>query len=171
MNSSIEQVLRESRQAAEALFFPPFIGGERESTPLNASPYVAHLDDLREGRFLSIRGALVREFTAALEGLPAHGIHAVASLLGGSAIGPKPNPGDLDCVVFYEAANGAAPTGNLQSLLTRSKARGIDMRLIPIDGDIVLLLKTVSYFSMLYSKNAGSLEIVRGLALIDCRER
>jgi hypothetical protein len=169
---TVQEILASSRDLAERMSFPPFVGPERESTPLNASPYVAHLDDLREGAFLSARGALTREFCTALEQLPGFGVRAVAALLGGSAIGPKPDPGDLDCVVFYEALAGASPDATrLRDFLRRCKARRLDMRAVPIDGDPILMLKTVSFFSMLYSKNEGSLAIVRGLVLIDCRER
>ena len=168
---TIQKTIDASRIAAEALAFPPFVGPERESTPLNASPYVARLDDLREGRFLSNREAFVRQFVAVVDELPLFGVRAVAALLGGSAIGPKPDPGDLDAVIFYESVGGQAPdAGGLRAHIKSCKARGLDLRVMPIDGDPVITLKTVSFFTMLYSKNEGSMTIVRGLVLIDCRE-
>lgn len=168
---TFQKTIDASRIAAEALAFPPFVGPERESTPLNASPYVARLADLREGRFLSGREAFVRQFVAAVDVFPTFGVRAVAALLGGSAIGPKPDPGDLDAVVFYESVPGETPDASrLRAYLKSCKARRLDLRALPIDGDPILTLKTVSFFSMLYSKNEGSMMIVRGLVLIDCRD-
>lgn len=170
MPADIRRILHDSRNAAAALHFPPFVGPERDSTPLNATPYVAHLDDLREGTFLSNRAPFVAELIAALERLGDLGMAPVAALLGGSAIGPKPDPGDLDCIIFYEQAPGQQVRAEGGAAFrSKAKARGLDCRLVPIDGDPVLLLKTVSYFSMLFSKKEGSLRIERGLVLIDCR--
>jgi hypothetical protein len=172
MAVDIQRILRESRDAAAAMYFPPFVGPERESTPLNSTPYLAHLDDLREGTFLSNRASFVAELIVALDQLGALGMVPVAVLLGGSAIGPKPDPSDLDCVVFYEQApDQDVRISHANDFRHSAKMRGLDIRLVPMDGDPLLLLKTVSYFSMLYSKKEGSLQILRGLVLIDCRRR
>jgi hypothetical protein len=56
----------------------------------------------------------------------------------------------------------------LATLQAAAKARGLDLRLLPLDGDPLLLIKTVSFFSMLYSKNEGERTIIRGLVLVDC---
>jgi hypothetical protein len=170
MPANIRRILKESREAAAALHFPPFIGPERASTPLNATPYLAHVDDLRKGIFLSNRAPFVAELLAVLDQLVNFNAVPVAALLGGSAIGPKPDPGDLDCVVFYEqAASREVDAIGADALRRAAKGRGLDMRLVPMDGDPLLLLKTMSYFSMLYSKEEGDLKIIRGLVLIDCR--
>jgi hypothetical protein len=96
------------------------------------------------------------------------GGEAVAALLGGSAIGPKPEPGDLDGVLFYRWVDGNVDAAALARLQASAKARGLDLRLQPVDADPLLLIKTVSFFSMLYSKNAGERTILRGLVLVDC---
>jgi hypothetical protein len=169
---SVRKALDESRCLAESLWFPPFVGPERESTPLNASPYVAHLADLRDGRFLSKRGPFVRQFTAAVDDFPGFGVRAVAALLGGSAIGPTADPSDLDAVIFYKSLEKRTPdAGGLLKYLKLCKARHLDLRAFPLDGDPIITLKAVSFFSMLYSKREGSLMIERGLVLIDCRDR
>jgi hypothetical protein len=168
---TILKTMDSSRIAAEALAFPPFVGPERESTPLNASPYVARLSHLREGSFLSNREAFVRQFVAAVDDFRTFGVRAVAALLGGSAIGPKPDPGDLDAVIFYESLFGTTPNiRGLRTYLKSCKAKRLDLRALPLDADPIVVLKTVSFFSMLYSKNEGSMTIVRGLVLVDCRE-
>lgn len=166
-----EKVIESSRLKAEKLFFPPFTGPVSESTPLNASPYLANLRDLREGAFLSTRRILVDKFIAAIEQLSDYAVTPIAALLGGSAIGPKPQPKDLDCIVFYESTGGALlRSDGLQVFQKRWKLCGVDMRVIPADSDPILLIKTVSFFTTLYSKNPGELMAVRGLVLIDCRE-
>jgi hypothetical protein len=155
-------------QQAEARDFPPFLTGERQSTPVNATPYVVNLSDLVAGRALARRKRFVKELASAVGALKAMGAEGVAALLGGSAIGPKPEPGDLDCALFYRWVEGRAAADSLADLQTSAKARGLDLRLLPVDGDPLLLIKTVSFFSMLYSKNAGERTIVRGLVLVDC---
>jgi hypothetical protein len=167
----IEHILRESRDLAASRHFPPFVGPERESTPLNATPYIAHLCEAGEAGFLSNRAAFLAELRVGLEQLRQLSARPVAALLGGSAIGGKPDPSDLDCVVFYEQLPGERIQAHaLRGLQRALKQRRIDVRFVPMDGDPLILLKTVSFFSMLYSKNAGSAEIVRGLVLLDCRE-
>ncbi len=130
---------------------------------------MAHISDVQEDGFLSNRAAFLAELSVGLDQLQSIGARPVAVLIGGSAIGPKPNPSDLDCVLFYEVIEGESPSKHLSKLQKQLKSRGIDARLIPIDGDPLLLIKAVSFFTTLYSKNSGSLEIVRGLVLLDCR--
>jgi hypothetical protein len=165
-----EKVIESSRLKAERLFFPPFTGPVNESTPLNASPYLANLRDLRDGTFLSARRILVDKFIAAIEQLSDYAVTPIAALLGGSAIGPKPQPKDLDCIVFYESTGGAPlRSDGLQMFQKRWKLCGVDIRVIPADSDPILLIKTVSFFTTLYSESRGELMAARGLVLIDCR--
>ena len=170
MRDRIDAMLKASFDQAEALGFPPFVGPERASTPLNSTPYVAHLDALREGAILSNRAHLAAELIAALDEMPSLGMVAEAVLIGGSAIGPKIDPSDMDCVIFYRRAAGDAfRADSLAEHQRRFKTRRLDARLIPSDGDPLLMMKALSFFTTLYSKNAGATEIVRGLVLIDCR--
>ena len=167
---NIEQILRESRDLAASRHFPPFVGPERESTPLNATPYIAHISEAGEDGFLSNRAAFIDELRVGLDRLRQLNALPVAALLGGSAIGAKANPSDLDCVVFYQQeATAELRSGALLGLQRELKRSRLDVRFVPLDGDPLILLKTISFFSMLYSKNAGSPEIVRGLVLLDCR--
>lgn len=169
---NISKILRECRDSAAGRNFPPFVGPERESTPLNATPYIAHLSDAREGGFLSNRAVFIDELRVGLDQLRQLRAEPVAALLGGSAIGAKVNPSDLDCVVFYEQEeNARIEAGRLLQLQREMKQRRIDIRFVPMDGDPLILLKSVSFFTTLYTKNAGSMEIVRGLVLLDCRNK
>ena len=170
MRDRIDAMLKASFDQAEALGFPPFIGPERASTPLNSTPYVAHLDALREGSILSNRAGLTADLIAALDEMPSLGMVAEAVLIGGSAVGPKVDPSDMDCVIFYRrVAESAFSAESLADYQRTLKMRRLDARLIPSDGDMLVMMKALSFFTTLYSKNAGSLEIVRGLILIDCR--
>lgn len=162
------QLLDRCLLEADELFFPPFLTRERASTPLNATPYVAKLSDLREGRILKSRTVLVQAFLSVVEELRQAGVEPRCALVGGSAIGPKPDPSDLDTVIFY-VSNGPVEVDWLKRLQGQAKQRRIDARLIPMDMDEVMLLKIVSYFSMLYSKSEGDRTILRGLLLIDLR--
>lgn len=154
---------------AEIQGFPPFVSPERLSTPINATPYLIDLSSLVAGEGLANRRPFIEALAATVRALDAIGGQAVAALLGGSAIGPKPDPGDLDCALFYRWVDGTADAAALKRLQTASRAHGLDLRLLPLDGDPLLLIKTISYFSMLYSKNEGERTIVRGLVLVDCR--
>jgi len=85
-------------------------------------------------------------------------------------IGPTLDPKDLDCVVFYEAAPGSTPLAEeLEAFLMACRERSLDMRAIAMDGDPILFVKSVSFFSTLLSVHRHSLEVVRGLVLVDCR--
>ncbi|MGK6356622.1 DUF6932 family protein [Sphingomonas sp. DT-207] len=166
----VEAQLREWYLRAENLQFPMFVGPERESTPLNATPYVAHIRQVREGAILLKRSALLRQLIAAVDDLRASSVQPIAALLGGSAIGPKPDPSDLDCVIFYELPEQKDQARGFGAFQRHFKSHGLDLRLIPADGDPVLFIKAVSFFSALYAKNAGDDRIVRGLVLLDCRD-
>lgn len=165
---TFREVMESCFRQAEALDFPPFVTAERQSTPVNATPYLVSLSALVAGQALARRKRFIDELAVTLDELSDAGGQGVAALLGGSAIGPKPNPGDLDCALFYRWSAGTADVAALARLQRSAKARGLDLRLLPVDGDPLLLIKTVSFFSMLYSKNEGERTIIRGLVLVDC---
>lgn len=157
---------------AQSRDFPPFLTPERQSTPLNASPYLTTLESLRSGVALPTRAKLVRKLIAQLDALYTVGIDALFVLIGGSAIGPKPSPSDMDCVIFYELAEGAAAPRfeiKLLQIQREAKSAGLDLRFMPADGDPLILARTLLFYGMLYSKSEGSLLIERGLVLVDCR--
>jgi len=123
--TSLRDLMDACFQQAEARDFPPFVTTERQSTPVNATPYVVGLSDLVAGRALARRKRFVAELAAAVEALRGLGAEGVAALLGGSAIGPKPEPGDLDCALFYRWVEGrpaaaalAAPAGRTSTSLS-----------------------------------------------------
>lgn len=170
MDKAFGEIFRASREAAARLAFPPFVTPEPESTPLNATPYLAHLREIGIDGFLSNRAVFLAELRTGLERLQLLGVSPIAALLGGSAIGPAERPSDLDCAIFYRVAPEATPRlEGLAPLQRDLRRQRLDVRFIPLDGDPLLLIKAVSFFTTLYSKHNSSLEIVRGLVLLDCR--
>jgi len=99
---------------------------------------------------------------------PGLGCALLRSSFWGSMIGPKPDPSDLYGVIFHELAKPeASPVDSLRAFQRQAKERRLDLRLISVDGDPLLLLKSVSFFFALHCKNAGSDCIERGLVLLD----
>lgn len=170
MSDDAGLIMRNAFKLAERRGFPQFIGPERSSTPLNASPYSIALSEIRHGSALGHRRGLMALLIDCVDDLLTRNVEPVAALLGGSAIGPKADPSDLDCVIFYTATRDiVADFSWMADYQVRSKAAGLDMRMAPLDGDPLLLIRIVSFFSTLYIKNAGESSIVRGLVLVDCR--
>jgi hypothetical protein len=166
-----DEILHSSRVKAEVLHFPAFIGPVQQSNPLNASPYIAHIQDLRDGILLHNRKELVAKFVTAIGELRDYAVTPIAALVGGSVLGSKPQPKDLDCVIYYTSTKGPTSRDDgLASFLKRWKAEGLDMRAIAADGDPLIFIKTVSFFTSLYSINPGNPASMRGLLLIDCRQ-
>lgn len=149
--------------------FPAFLDGDRRSTPLNATPYIASLDelDVRDGS--EKRSILLRNLRIGLMELEEIGLHALAILIGGSFLDQRKDPGDLDCIVFY--ATGLEPNLTVGSdWQIKQRARGIDARLVPLDSDPIVLLKSALFFGALYSRPTGEHESTRGLVLVDCQK-
>lgn len=153
--------------------FPAFISPERSSTPFNSSPYVVSYDRLRSvGKSWSGRATLLEALDAAWNRAKRSGIIVDAILIGGSFTAlANPAPKDIDSVWMYRAPGDTIDVAQLRELQASFKEMGVDARFIPIDGDPIVLLKAISFFSLLFSKREGSALIERGLFLVDCRER
>lgn len=164
---------------AEALGFPAFLTGSAKSSPVNATPY---LESWARFRAAAAGWAGRERLVEALERVRCQAAELGATvdfvLIGGSFTeigGPEPN--DLDCLLLYRR-RPAGPRLDLQALaaLERSgKAQGADARFVALDGDPAVLLKSVSYYSILYSNDKHreaelGVRVVRALLLIDCRE-
>lgn len=169
MDSSFRALLEESFTEAARRGFPPFLGSVQSSTPVNSTPYVAHLRAAAEDGIMSNRQGLLRELVAAVEEMSELGFETVAALLGGSALGPKPNPRDLDSILFYRAREATPPIQALAAFQRRMQARRLDLRLIPVDGDPLILIKAVSFFTTLFAQSKDGTGPAGGLVLLDCR--
>jgi hypothetical protein len=166
---SAGQLLQDCFKHAAERGFPAFLGPVSGSTPLNATPYVTSLSDVRSGAALPHRSDLMQGLVAAVDEMRAHGIEPLAVLIGGSVLDAKAAARDLDCVIFYSrTADLELPAKWLKAAQCRWRDCRLDARLIPADASPLLLIKTVSFFTALYSQNKTSGPHARGLVLIDC---
>ena len=162
-----QQLWTELFPQAEAAGFPPFLTEVKASSPLNASPYVTSLEDLRAGRALPARREQVRRLVDYLTMLAAHGVQCDFMVLGGSLLDASRTPRDIDALFLYRARDGF-DTAGLRDLQIAAEKFRIDARLAPIDGDMLPALKITLFMAMLYSTDrSGSL--ARGVVLVDCR--
>ena len=168
---SVTQIQAENFRLAQERGFPVFLTPERQSTPLTATPFVTTLSDIRSGAALGHRNLLMTKLLRAVDHLPDLNLKATMILIGGSTIGSKPDPSDVDAVVFYEAQGNPSQgfAKNLATIQKTSKQNDADIRFIPSDGDQIILARALIYYGMLYSKSEGSMNIERGLVLVDCR--
>lgn len=165
-------------EEAEQLGFPVFLTAVADSSPLNASPYLAGYEKLKElaARWRP-RHALLVELEDVRTRSQQYGIAVEAILIGGSFTEfSKPAPGDIDCVMFYRQAHVGEPVDakGLADLRRRAIRRMVDVRFLPLDGDPLALVKSLCYFTILFSKDKHAVDqadvrLVRGLLLLDCR--
>ncbi|MFT3791645.1 MAG: hypothetical protein QM741_11335 [Rudaea sp.] len=150
--------------------FPVFLGDGGHSTPLNASPYIVEFD-----RFVDVakrwsgRGRLVDELRRCRNAAEDIGICIELILIGGSFTDLRnASPHDLDSLWLYRA-RGTDPVcaEKLKTLQNDSRRNGIDCRFVPFDGEPALLVKAVSFFTVLYSINKRQMTLDRGLILLD----
>lgn len=163
---------------AEALGFPVFLTSSAKSSPVNATPYLASWSAFRAAAAgWAGRERLVRALERLLGEAAGLGAAVDFILIGGSfteIAGPAPN--DLDCVLFHRRRDprGRIDVQALAALERSGKAEGADARFVALDGDPAVLLKSVSYYSILYSNDKHreaelGVRVVRALLLIDCR--
>lgn len=163
-------------EAAARRNFPAFLTPVALSNPANATPYLVG----RAG-FCSIarrwpgRARLVDALEQAIAEADDRGAEIVALLIGGSFTDLRnPAPRDLDAVAFYRAADPAAAVDarGLAELQKRARAAGADLRFMPVDGNPIVLIRSIAYFTRLYSEarpDAGQAgRPPRGLILVDC---
>jgi len=154
------------------LGFPTYCSSESDSHPANSSPYVLDGGSLRK----CFSGDVLRlKFIDSLDRLLSrlHGSPQTfpAVLIGGGFIrrlNEGGEPKDLDALVFYQCTGELTPE-SLVSRLTRAtpaaRRLGLDLRFCPLDADPILLIKSVAFFSTLYSKNKNVLDVSNGLVL------
>jgi hypothetical protein len=117
---------------------------------LPSSPRLTTLGWMRrELGWTAHRQALVASFEARLGELKAAGIEPVCALVGGSIMGDKEAPGDLDALIVYRL-DPDRPLGPAAAELLRRKDRGLDLRFVPADAEPALLIKMSCFFHMLY---------------------
>lgn len=145
-----------------------FVTDAGQSTPINATPYLLRYEDFRQHTpHWAGRSHLVDRLDEVKADLVSHGFDIDAILVGGSFTElAKAEPADVDCLIFYRRREDA-DTKRLAEIQISAKSQRVDCRLVPIDGDPLMLLKLTSYFSVYYSIGRGRSELVRALLLLD----
>lgn len=157
---------------AASLSFPVFYPNERGSTPLNSTPYVVRLHDFeRISGTWPGRRDLVAHVSEVISRAEMLGVAVDFLLIGGSFTDmTNAAPRDMDAAWLYRVKDASTfDTASLRVLQAECKALRLDSRFIPADGDPLVLLKSVVFFSVLYSKKEGDARLTRGLLLVDCR--
>ncbi len=163
---------------AAASGFPRFPTGVSHSSPLNATPYVFRYPDF-QACLLSLRNRErpLQALTGVIADARLLNVEVALILVGGSILDPSnDHPRDVDCVLLYRAARPGVivDAQELCKLQLRAVSEGADVRFVPLDGDPLVVVKAVSFFTSLFgeSKSAvepGSDSRSRGLVLVDCR--
>lgn len=174
MNSASEYRAKLLSQFDDAMGkgFVTFPYGVEASNPINSTPFFADVRAFHSFSHVSERRKkLVSSLTKFLVELQLNGLKPLTFMVGGSFLDfSVSNPRDLDCVIFYQQCESSV-IGNTEWISnTRriAKVEDLDVRLVPTDGDLIVLLRSVIYFSALYgaSKNGKT---SRGTILIDCQ--
>jgi hypothetical protein len=74
-------------------------------------------------------------------------------------------PKDIDCVLFYRASETIDPR-QLQQKCIEAVQQGVDARIIPVDADPALLVRTAMFFGFLYAIDKRSMSLSRGSILV-----
>ncbi len=169
MDTSPEQQfqgLKEHYLEALERGFPAFVQSIEDSTPINATPYVTTWSDFMRQEFAPPKRALVDALQGAIQELLDSGLRAEILLIGGSFLMSDAVPKDLDCVLYYTCE----PETKIDLLRRQAdfRAVGLDMRLLPIEMDPVMVLKTALFFGVLYTRGREASPQLRGLVLVDC---
>ena len=141
-------------------------------SPTNSSPYRMTKEDLASVlKNDPWRLRLLDNVNTILDELEGYGVGVPAFLIGGGFVrrlknGTKPN--DIDGLALYRI-DGNVPNAirALAAAVSKAKRLHIDMRLCPIDIDPITMMKTTIFYSVLFSKAEGRMEIENGLILYD----
>ncbi|MFN7127789.1 MAG: DUF6932 family protein [Brevundimonas sp.] len=164
---ALRHLLVQAYQRIRNSGFSPFPDGERRATPLSAFPFHLRLRDLdADWGYTPQRADLARNVHRLIGRVADTGVAPYALLIGGSfADRTVDAPRDVDLVMFY---TGVAEDARLTELqITAKKTHLIDCRLIPVDGDPLIVIRASVFFGLLYSKREGSMVITRPPLYVD----
>jgi hypothetical protein len=164
--SSLAETLRAHYEAGLAASFPAFAGSDRESSALNASPYVTDYETfLADLGQWPDRKELLSALEVAIGLLRERRVDPRFALVGGSVLNKSVAPKDIDVAFFFttEIDRETVPLFDLQK---RMKMMRIDARLVAYDADPILPLKAVGFFATLYSNRCGADAERRGSVLL-----
>jgi len=179
MTASLAAPLRDTWDAhlnlAWANGLPLINGAVTDSNPFNGSPYVTSLSGfLTRMEALPGRSFLRQPLTSMLHALADAGYTVDFFLAGGSFLDmDNTTPKDFDALCMYKLRQGEQ--GHPNALVDARKScldQRLDLRFVAIDGEPLLYLKTLSYFSILYAqqKPSASRPHRPGMVLIDARD-
>lgn len=148
---------------------PRFLGKVSESPPGKASPYRIDESGFWQAFGTSpVRRQLLDALDQALSDMRCI-VDVACCLVGGSFVDPqRPDPRDIDMVVFYRALGHSdyEPGHALAHLSRKFKLRSIDVRFVPYDAEPWLLVKMASFFTSLYHSDRDPSGHQRGLVLL-----
>ena len=164
----------ESFDAAVRSGLPRFLGKVSESPPEKASPYMTDELGFRQAFDKTpMRRQLLDALDQALSDIRCI-VDVSCCLVGGSFVDPhRPDPRDIDMVVFYRALDSSNydPARALLHLSRKFKLRSIDARFVPCDAEPWILVKMASFFTSLYHSARDQSDHLRGVVLLIPSER
>ena len=150
---------------AARLGFPAYLKAIEESQPANSAPYVTRLSELPEVFQDTERLRLLNALEVLIARLNDLGNRVHSLLIGGSFLDLRRTPKDLDALVLCESGTSLKPASEL---VKEARASGLDLRLFPIDGNPTVVVKMVSFFTILYTSDRLDLKRRNGIVLVDC---
>lgn len=80
-------------------------------------------------------------------------------------------PGDIDGMFFYRLFQDVAiDWAGVRELITQARSQGVDFRPVPMDGDPLIVVKTISFMTSLYlSRRGDSMIKNNGMILVSVK--
>lgn len=151
---------------------PAYLQAVDLSSPTNSSPYRMTAADLRSAfKDDPWRLELLANVDLLIGSLANKGISVSGFLIGGGFVrrirdGSKPN--DIDGLALYTVTNPSSDVATTLAAAVRdAKKLHIDMRFCPMDANPLITAKSLIFYSVLFSKSEGSMEIENGLILYE----
>lgn len=164
-SASLKSAFEYAFQEAARSGFPAYLRPVEESQPANSAPYVTRLSRLTEVFQDNERQRLIRALEELISSLSAAGNTAHSLLIGGSFLDLNAKPKDLDALVLCEAGSSLKAALELVEI---ARPSGLDLRLYPIDGNPIVVVKMVSFFTLLYTSSRADHKRRNGIILVDC---
>lgn len=160
-------------ESALSVGLPQFLKPELASTSFNSAPYVVSIQQLRRDfGFNTERRRLLVAMQKGISLLVNNGFGVPFVLIGGSFTQrDRQFPEDLDAIFLYSVLHrSAGNVGRLPEFRRSLLSERVDARMLPIDGNQLVLLKAFGYFCLLFSKNQrGSSEASRSPLILNVR--
>lgn len=145
-----------------------------KSAPNNSSPFLTTFEALSIAFKTPRHRLLLENLKGFVREVNQSDCTAHYFLIGGSFL-THPTPKDLDCLAIVDLEcdleSRANTINKLHVLQTQYKTyKSIDVRIALRNGDLALFIKSISYFSILYSSSKINDRVEKGFLLIDVSE-